>query len=130
MWVGISVRVRVCVCVCVDRVWGWLTRRAAPEGKMRHRVACVVPDGYSRREALPGSIFETSYNINLANSNSKDLREGLGETGLGSKAPTRETADCLRVHVLLEGRRGCNTVGGCELTGGSRLRFWPAQRLP
>lgn len=42
------------------------------------------------------SAFETSY-INLANSNSKGLKEldeGLGDTGLRSKAQMRETQSC------------------------------------
>lgn len=70
------------------------------------------------------SIFETSYNIHLTNSSSKDpkqLEEGLGDTGLRSKARIRETESCLVWTVCTPSGRGRVAAACGEMSTNGRL---------
>ena len=86
----------------------------------------IVP--YSSREAFLVSILEMSLTINFANSTSKDLKmlnEGLGETGLCSKAQTRKTKNSLVWRACSFSSRGGTAIN----TGGDALCFWLADTL-
>lgn len=74
---------------------------------------------YSSREGSSCPSLKRPYNVSFASSNSKDLKEldeGLGETGLGSKARIRKTRNSLVLKVHMFSRRGSvtATLGGDE----------------